>query len=187
MRTIARWALMPLAIMLIAGCSGPSKKAEAEKVAPSTSSLAATVKADSALSTLGEVVTNSGLAQALEGVGPYTLFAPANAAFQAGAPGVDFTDKTLRAEGAALLQAHIVPGAVTRKDILTAIQGAGGKGVEMRTMGNTLLTFSKNGEDIVATAPDGATARLTGKEGLASNGVLQPVDGLLVKPAEAVG
>ena len=77
------------------------------------------------------------------------------------------------------------PGALTRADIASAIDRGAGKGAQMRTMAGGLLTFTKSGEAIVVTAPDGASARLTGEETLASNGVLQPVDGLLVKPTAA--
>ena len=52
----------------------------------------------------------------------------------------------------------------------------------MRTMANTLLTFSRDGEAITFTAENGAKGRLMGEERLASNGVLQPVDALLVRP-----
>ena len=51
----------------------------------------------------------------------------------------------------------------------------------MRTMSDGLLTFSKDGDVVVVTAADGATARLTGAETVVSNGVVQPVDGVLVK------
>ena len=37
------------------------------------------------------------------------------------------------------------------------------------------------GEAIVAAAENGASARLTGAEGVQSNGVLQPIDGVLMK------
>jgi hypothetical protein len=55
----------------------------------------------------------------------------------------------------------------------------------MRTMAGSLVTFTRDGDTIVVTAADGSSARMTGQEVLASNGVLQPVDGLLVKPAAA--
>jgi len=51
----------------------------------------------------------------------------------------------------------------------------------VRTMADGLLTFTREGEAIVVTAEDGATARLTGGETVAANGVVQPVDGVLVK------
>ena len=50
----------------------------------------------------------------------------------------------------------------------------------MRTMANTLLTFSRDGETILVASESGARGRLTGEERVASNGVMQPVDALLV-------
>jgi len=50
-------------------------------------------------------------------------------------------------------------------------------------MADGLLTFTLDGEVVIVTAEDGATARLTGNETLATNGVVQPVDGVLVKAA----
>lgn len=178
MRLLPRWALAPLAVILLAGCGGQGAKTETAtaKAEPSARTLAAIVADDP----LGRVAANAGLAATLEGVGPYTVFAPPQAALKA----PDFADPAMKAEAAALLRAHIVPGAVTRADITAAVDKAGAKGAKMRTMADTLLTFTKVGSAIVATAPDGAAARLTGDERLASNGVVQPVDGLLVKPGQ---
>jgi uncharacterized surface protein with fasciclin (FAS1) repeats len=185
MRIIMRRALTPLAVLLLAACGGGDDKAAgdaAERAQPSSRTLAATLQAEDGFGTLNETATNAGLASVLEGVGPYTVFAPANAAFTAGGAAVNFTDETLRAQSAELLRAHIVPGALTRRDIEAAIERDGGGDVQMRTMANTLLTFSRDGEAIVVSAENGARGRLTGEERLASNGVLQPVDALLVRP-----
>lgn len=184
MRKILGWALAPLAVVALAGCGGGDDgKAEAGKAAqPSSRTLAATVQGGG-FDTLGGALTNAGLVGVLEGKGPYTLFAPADAAFTAAAGATDFTNEAMRAQSAALLRAHILPGALTRADIAKALDGAGDGGVKMRTMADTLLTFSRDGETIVVTAADGARARLSGEENLARNGVLQPVDALLVKPA----
>lgn len=183
MRTIVRWALTPVAVLVLAGCgdkTGTAGKADTA-AEPSSRTLAATLNDTDGLDTLGDVLSNAGLAAVLEGTGPYTVFAPADGAFAAAGADADFTNETMRAQSAALMRAHIVPGALTRRDILAAVD-AGGDGARMRTMADTLLTFSRDGEAIVVTAADGARARLTGEESLASNGVLQPVDGLLVKP-----
>lgn len=185
MRTIMRRALTPLAVIMLAACGGGDDKAggeKAEQAQPSSRTLTATLQGAAGYDTLGEVVSNAGLTGVLEGVGPYTVFAPTDAAFTTGAPGADFTDETMRAQSAALLRAHIVPGALSRQDIAAAIERAGNGSVEMRTMADGLLTFTRDGEAIVVTAGNGARARLTGEEAVASNGVLQPVDGLLVKP-----
>lgn len=181
-RRLLGWAIAPLAAAALAACGGDTGKAEGGKAAePSSRTLAETVQGGD-YDTLGGTLTNAGLIGVLEGKGPYTLFAPADAAFAAAAGGADFTNEAMRAQGAALLRAHIVPGALTRTDIIKALDGAGPGGVKMRTMADTLLTFSRDGETIVVTSADGARARLTSEASLASNGVLHPIDGLLVKP-----
>lgn len=188
MRTLTRFALTTLAVFTLAGCGDRSDKAGKESPAAAAQAvatnrtLAASLEAEVKHGGLTTVLNNSGLREALDGVGPYTLFAPTDAALKGGA-GADFTDPSMRPEGAALLRAHIVPGALTRADIIAAVDRSGGKGAQMRTMGGNLLMFTRNGKDLVATASDGASARVTGPEVLASNGVLQPLDGMLSKPS----
>ncbi len=178
MRTIMPWALAPLAVLLLAGCGG----GQTAHLAPTDKTLGATVQADSAHAALARVVTNAGLDVALAGVGPYTLFAPPDAALK-----VDFADAAMKAEDAALLRAHLAPGTLTRADISSAIDHAPGKSAQIRTLSGELLTFTRQGKDIIVTAPDGARARLTGAESLVSNGALQPVDALLLNPDAAQG
>lgn len=180
-------ALTPLAVLapltlILAACGDRAGEADnaGAAAAPSNETLAAAVEGDGDLDTLEAVLANAGLTTVLEGVGPYTVFAPADAAFTTPA---EFTADTAKAPAAALVRAHIVPGALTRRDILAAIDRAGTGKVEMRTMADGLLSFSKDGDAVVVIAPDGASARLVGDEVLLSNGVLQPVDALLVKAA----
>ena len=183
MRTIMRRALTPLAVLLLAACSGDNDKTVDEAAAtaePSSRSLAATLEAESGFGTLDRAATNAGLGDVLDGVGPYTLFAPADAAFSAGGAPADITEESRRAESAALLRAHLVPGALTRRDIAAALDRDADGNVQMRTMANTLLTFSRDGETILVASESGARGRLTGEERVASNGVMQPVDALLV-------
>lgn len=189
MRTMMHWTLAALAVLALAGCgdgagkAGTAKTADGAPAAVSSRTLAATLRAESGHDALAGALANSGLGAALDGVGPYTLFAPADSALK-GQGGPDFSDPAMKAEGAALLRAHILPGALTRADIAAAVDRSAGKGAQMRTMGGELLTFTRDGQDLVATT-DGVSARLTGRESLASNGVLQPIDGLLVKPSVA--
>ena len=178
------WALPPLAVLSLAACGGDGNKSDGAAEPPSRT-LAATLKGDQAFGTLERVLGNAGLTDVLEGTGPYTVFAPADAAFTAAGSDADFTTEAMRAPAAALLRAHIVPGALTRADIGAAIDGGGTGTIQMRTMADTLLSFTRDGDAIVVTAPDGASARLTGSEELARNGVIQPIDALLVKPAPA--
>jgi len=182
MRTMMRWALAPVCVLALAGC-GEQKAGEANAAAPSNRTITATLKDDRSFGTLERVLDNAALGDVLAGKGPYTVFAPSDAAFTASAG--DLGDEAMKAQGAAMLRAHIVPGALTRADILSAINRGGSGTAEMRTMANSLLTFSKEGDAIIVTGDNGARAKLTGDESVASNGVVQPVDALLVKPAAA--
>ena len=185
MRLTLRWALTPLCVMALAGCGDAAEKTDGTGAAtPSNRTITATLKGDRALGTLERVMDNAALGDVLDGKGPYTVFAPSDAAFTASAG--DLGDEAMKAQGAAMLRAHIVPGALTRADIEAAIAREGSGEVQMRTMANTLLTFSKEGETVIVAGENGARARLTGSETVASNGVVQPVDALLVR-AEAAG
>ena len=186
MRLTMRRALVPLCMMALAGCGDGTGKVDGTGAAtPSNRTLTATLKGDRAFGTLERVLDNAALGDVLEGRGPYTVFAPSDAAFTASAG--DLGDEAMKAEGAAMLRAHIVPGALTRADILAAIAREGSGEVQMRTMANSLLTFSKEGETVIVAGDNGARARLTGSETVASNGVVQPVDGLLVRAAARTG
>ena len=180
MRMTKTWALAPLMMLSLAACGGEADKAGGgTAAAPASGTLSGAISDVGDLDTLEGVVKNAGLFEVLDGKGPYTVFAPANAAL--GAAGGDLSNPAMKAQSAALLRVHIVPGALTRADILAAIDRNGGKGVQMLNMADGLLTFSKDGEAVVVTAADGATARLTGAETVVTNGVVQPVDGVLVK------
>ncbi len=184
MGLMMRWALAPLCVMALAGCGEGAGKADgAGAVTPSNRTIAATLKDDRAFGTLERVLDNAALGEVLAGTGPYTVFAPSDAAFAASAG--DLGEEAMKAQAAAMLRAHIVPGALTRADILAAIAREGSGEVQMRTMANSLLTFSQEGDAVIVAGDNGARATLTGSETVASNGVVQPVDGLLVRPAAA--
>lgn len=179
--TRLRWAATPLLVLALAAC-GAEREAEPVSAAvaePSQQTLKASLDRASGFDTLKQVAGDSGLGDVLAGKGPYTVFAPTDAAFTAA--GGDFVGSGRRAQGAALLRAHIVPGFLTRSDIRKALDADADGKVEMQTMSDGALTFARDGEAITVTAPDGAVARLTGEETLAANGALQPIDAVLAK------
>lgn len=181
MSKFAQVAAAPVAALALAACTPADDATPAGSAAEmSSTTLAAALGSDGELDSLEQVVAAAGLGPVLEGVGPYTIFAPTDAAFGEAGPG-ELASETNRAPAAALLRAHIVPGALTREDILAAINREASGKVQMRTMEDGLLSFSRDGDTVVVSAPDGATARLAGEQVLARNGVIQPVDGVLVK------
>lgn len=161
------------------GTDGGANSAAA--ATPQNEDLTTIIQASGELERFRTLVATAGLADVLGGVGPYTVFAPTDAAVDAlGQERVQaLTGEAMRPQAAALLRAHIVPGTLTRRDLQAAIEAAGGQPVRMRTMAGPMLTFARDGEAIVVLSEDGARARLTDREGVASNGAVQPVDAVL--------
>ncbi|MDO1558934.1 fasciclin domain-containing protein [Brevundimonas sp. 2R-24] len=184
MKTSLRPAALPaltLSVLTLAlsACGDRDGDAAAGPATPPEASRTLADELGEGRATLGRVVESSGLATVLDGVGPYTVLAPTDAAFGQG--GADLTEAGMRAQAAALLRAHMLPGAVTREDILAAIDSGGGQ-ASMRNMGGGVVTFTRDGDAIVAAGPDGVSARLTDEEEPTGNGVIQPIDGLLIAP-----
>ena len=168
------------------GTANAVSNAAAPAAQPS-GTLAAQLDHGDDMDTLHDLARNAGLDDVLGGVGPYTLFAPTDAAFAAlGDERVNaLKSAAMRPQAMALLRAHIVPGLVTNRDLDAALANAGGRPVRMRTMGAGTLTFAREGGAIVVTA-DGARARLAGTETIATNGAIHPIDALLL-PTEPAG
>ncbi len=126
------------------------------------------------LSTLVEAVTAAGLAETLAGPGPYTVFAPTNAAFAALPAG---TLDTLLADPtgqlANILKLHVMSGAV---DSQAAIAAAGGT---VETLGGP-VAVSLSGEQLMVGGATVTTADIK-----ASNGVIHVIDAVITAPATA--
>ena len=188
--------LTAAACLAAAGCSDSGNQAAGNgqgngsanaSVAAGEGTIVTALRGNSDLAATAALVDSAGLASVLEGVGPYTIFAPTDAALQSGLGEQhlgELRGEAMRPQAAALLRAHIVPGVLTRRDILAAIEAAHNEPVQMRTMADTMLTFARDGEAILVSTPDGARARLTGEESAVGNGVVQPIEGML-RRAEA--
>ncbi len=140
--------------------------------ASSKDTLGAVLSNTGDFSSLNELIRAADLDTTLAGPGPYTVFAPSNAAIEAlPAEAV----KTLKTDAAkpqltGLITGHIIPGTVTLADLGKAIDAGGGK-AELKTMAGDALSFARDGNTIAVTAPGGEPVRLTGKSVTASNGV----------------
>ncbi|WP_161595921.1 fasciclin domain-containing protein [Flavisphingopyxis soli] len=137
---------------------------------------------DSSLSGTKALFASADLAATLDGRGPYTVFAPSNAALDGVPDDVLATLKSAEAKPqlTSLLTGHIVPGTVTTADIAKAIE-AGGGSAELKTMAGDVLTFAKQGDAITVTAPGGASATIGSASHQASNGVVHVIDGVLIR------
>lgn len=124
------------------------------------------------LSTLVTAVTEAGLVETLSGPGPFTVFAPTNAAFEALPAG---TLDTLLADPtgqlAQILKQHVMSGAV---DSQAAIAAAGGT---VETLGGP-VTVELEGDSLVVGGATVVTADVQ-----ASNGVVHVIDAVITETA----
>jgi uncharacterized surface protein with fasciclin (FAS1) repeats len=131
--------------------------------------------------TLVSAVKAAGLTQTLSGAGPYTVFAPTNAAFQKLPAGTAEGLMRPESKGAltGILTNHVVPGVVTAKDLAGAIERGGGK-AQLATVGGGTLTATQANGSITVTDSKGGQARVTQADVMQSNGVVHVVDALLM-------
>ena len=173
------------ALLFLAGCSSSSDEPAAETTTAAASPSDAMTEEAMEVGTIVDVasgnedfetlvaaVVAADLAETLSGEGPFTVFAPTDAAFDALPEGL--LDALLLPENkevlTQILTYHVVSGEVTSDQV-----SAG----DVDTV---------EGEAITITTPDGAvvlndTATVTAVDVDASNGVIHVIDGVLVPPS----
>src|SRR3712207_4598188 len=131
--------------------------------------------------TLVAAVKAAGLVETLQGKGPFTVFAPTNAAFDKLPAG---TVETLtRPENkqtlTMILTYHVVPGKMDAKKIMSAIKKGGGSATFKTVAGHT-LTATMSGGSVVLRDEKGGTATVTTADVMQSNGVIHVIDTVLM-------
>ncbi|MEZ5680276.1 MAG: fasciclin domain-containing protein [Erythrobacter sp.] len=145
-----------------------------------TITLAAALAAEGDMAKLRDALTQSELAGLLDGPASYTVLAPTDGAFDAlGDDGKAIFTEEQRPMLIALLRDHLVPGHLTPETIAKAIVDKGGP-VTMTTLGEGEVTFSQDDKAITVTMPGGAKAAITGTSIAANNGVVIPLDAVLL-------
>ena len=123
--------------------------------------------------TLVAAVQAANLAGTLSGPGPFTVFAPTNAAFDRLPAGTVQT--LLRPENLETLRGiltyHVVPGRLTAADLMARIRAGGGT-ARLTTVAGGMLTARMSGNAIVLTDARGGTATVTQANVMQSNGVI---------------
>ena len=131
--------------------------------------------------TLVAAVKAAGLVETLKGAGPFTVFAPTNAAFDALPAGT--VDTLLKPENKATLTGvltyHVVSGKLDAAELKKEIKA--GKGTaELKTVAGGLLWAKLNGSKLTITDEKGGTATVTIPNVYQSNGVIHVVDKVLL-------
>lgn len=131
--------------------------------------------------TLVAAVKAAGLVDTLSSPGPFTVFAPTNAAFAKLPAGT--VETLLKPENKATLTAvltyHVVPGKISAAAIAANAKAHMGKATYTTVQGGT-LTFSKGTKGWIVTDAKGGTAHITIADVNQSNGVIHVIDGVLL-------
>lgn len=131
--------------------------------------------------TLVAAVKAAGLVDTLSGKGPFTVFAPTNAAFAKLPAGtVDMLVKPENKETLTnILTYHVVPGRITAQQI--AAMAARNHGTAtLKTVEGENLKFIKSGNGWVVVDSKGGKSRITIANVMQSNGVIHVVDTVLM-------
>ena len=131
--------------------------------------------------TLVAAVQAAGLVDTLSGPGPFTVFAPTNAAFAKLPAGT--VENLVKPENKAtlttILTYHVVAGRMTSTDIMRAIRAGHGTATLTTVQGEPLKAMMAGGR-LILTDAKGGTSAVTIKDVLQSNGVIHVVDTVLM-------
>jgi len=171
------------AMLALAACS------PAEEAAPAAEPAATTAPADAGtivtvaqgnadFSTLVTAVVAADLAETLGGTGPFTVFAPTNAAF-AKVPAATM-ESLLAPAGKAdltkILTYHVVAGRVDAATLTQQIQAGGGSAALTTVQGGVLTARVGADGTVTLTDQKGGIARVVQADVAASNGVIHAID-----------
>ncbi|MET0243105.1 MAG: fasciclin domain-containing protein [Flavitalea sp.] len=127
--------------------------------------------------TLVAAVKAAGLVETLSGDGPFTVFAPTNAAFEKLPAGT--VETLLKPENKEMLTKiltyHVVAGKVSAEQLAGLIKAGNGK-AELSTVSGGKLVASLKGKNVILTDEKGGTATVTIKDVNQKNGVIHVID-----------
>jgi transforming growth factor-beta-induced protein len=137
----------------------------------SAADLVATANTTGNHNVLVEALTKANLVTTLQGAGPFTVFAPTDAAFIAALAALNITKQQLldRADLADILTYHVLSGS-TVSSALAASQ-------TVNTVNGLPVTITKTGAGVKF-----ATANVTGADVAATNGVIHVIDQVIIPP-----
>ena len=189
MKTI--FGLVAASALVLAACNSSADEAATttEASAESTASAASAetpaasgtvvevAQGNADFSTLVSAVQAAGLVETLNGAGPFTVFAPTNAAFE------KIPAETLqglltpeqRDTLTAVLTYHVVAGRVDAATLIEQIQAGGGSATVTTVQGGELTARVVEG-GVVLTDAAGNESRVVQTDVAASNGVIHAID-----------
>jgi len=131
--------------------------------------------------TLVAAVKAAGLVETLKGKGPFTVFAPTNAAFDKLPKGTveGLLEPGSKATLTKVLTYHVVPGRLDGKALAAQVSRDGGKTMLKTAAGGQLIVSASNGV-LMVQDEKGNMAHVTIADVYQSNGVIHVVDTVLM-------
>jgi len=167
-------AIAAASVLLLSACGSDGSTSDTTVAAADTTEMAtevgnivAVAQGNADFSTLVAAITAAGLGDALSGEGPFTVFAPTNAAFEALPAGL--LEKLLLPENkevlTKILTYHVVPAKVMAADVAAG---------DVNTLeGSAFAITTEGGVKVNA-------SNVTATDVAASNGVIHVIDAVLV-------
>ena len=185
------FGLVAASALVLAACNSSADEAATTTEASAESTAAASAAATPAtsgtivevaqgnadFSTLVSAVQAAGLVETLNGAGPFTVFAPTNAAFEK-IPAETLQDLLTPEQREALtgvLTYHVVAGRVDAATLTQQIQAGGGSATLTTVQGGELTARVADG-GVVLTDEAGNESRVVQTDVAASNGVIHVID-----------
>ena len=132
--------------------------------------------------TLVAAVKAAGLVDTLQGAGPFTVFAPTNAAFTKLPAGT--VDTLLKPENKQMLTTvltyHVVPGRMTAASLMKAVKDGNGQAMLKTVAGKEIIVKQAGPGKLTITDAKGGTSSVTIADVQQSNGVIHVVDTVLL-------
>jgi uncharacterized surface protein with fasciclin (FAS1) repeats len=173
MRTLTLFAASAAAILAVSSPSVAGSK--------SNNTIVATAAASPDFQTLVAAVKAAGLGDTLSSKGPFTVFAPTDAAFAKLPAGT--VDSLLQPANLDTLKAvltyHVVAGKVSSKDLIKMIN-AGGGSTTITTVQGSKLTATLDGGKVVIVDAKGGKATVTSADLMQSNGIIHVTDAVSI-------
>lgn len=130
--------------------------------------------------TLVAAIKAAKLVETLQGEGPFTVFAPTNAAFEKLPKGT--LESLINPENIKTLQKiltyHVIIGKMNASDIEAAIKVGNGKAVLTTVSGGKLIAIMKD-KDLILKDENGSIAKITIADVYQSNGVIHVIDSVV--------
>lgn len=159
-----------LSLVLFAFLAVPAQAQQDEATQPN---IVQTAQQAEGFNTLVEALQAAGLVEALEGEGPFTVFAPTDSAFAALGSTLDvLLEEGNREQLRSVLQYHVVSGKAMASDVVGMDEAA--------TLEGSAVGIQVNDGTVMLQGRNQATVTQTDIE--ASNGVIHVIDTVLLPP-----